>query len=50
MLHDRLLQALLTSPRFRREYLALLGSFILIFLEGSIRIITLGLRRQEPVL
>lgn len=28
----------------RREYLALFGSFILIFLEGVIRVITLGLR------
>ena len=28
----------------RREYLALFGSLILIFLEGFIRVITLGLR------
>lgn len=29
----------------RREYIALVGSLILIFLEGLIRIITLGLRK-----
>ena len=29
----------------RREYIALAGSLILIFLEGFIRIITLGLRK-----
>ena len=28
----------------RREYIALVGSLILIFLEGLIRVITLGLR------
>jgi len=31
----------------RREYVALVASFILIFLEGVIRIITLGLRELE---
>ena len=30
----------------RREYLALLASLILIFLEGLIRVITLGLRKS----
>ena len=30
---------------YMREYLALFGSLILVFLEGFIRIITLGLRK-----
>lgn len=33
----------------RREYLALFGSFILIFLEAIIRIITLGLRASSRI-
>jgi len=33
----------------RREYLALFGSFILIFLEVFIRIVTLGLRKTLSV-
>ena len=31
---------------YRREYIALVGSLTLIFLEGLIRIITLGLREM----
>ena len=31
----------------RREYLALFGSLILIFLEGFIGVVTLGLRMYE---
>lgn len=34
----------------RREYIALVGSLVLIFLEGIIRVITLGLRRTFPLL
>ena len=34
----------LTKP-YRREYIALAASLILIFLEGLIRVITLGLRK-----
>jgi hypothetical protein len=41
---DLLLPGRLIAMLSRREYLALFGSFILIFLEGVIRIITLGLR------
>lgn len=33
----------------RREYLALFGSFVLIFLEAVIRIITLGLRAWSRI-
>lgn len=36
------MRELLSIPR--REYIALVGSLILIFLEGLIRVITLGLR------
>ena len=37
------------AEHIRREYLALLGSLILIFLEGIIRVITLGLRKCSHV-
>lgn len=44
--HRNFEQVISDSPVLyhRREYLALFGSFVLIFLEGFIRIITLGLR------
>lgn len=35
----------LTLPPCRREYIALFASLIFVFLEGFIRIITLGLRQ-----
>jgi hypothetical protein len=41
---------MLTFSLRRREYLALVGSLILISLEGVIRIITLGLRKISLVL
>ena len=45
-LHDDvyLRHALLNLRTTRREYLALVGSFLIIFLESLVRIITLGLR------
>ena len=45
VLHYSFYQPLTNVPR--REYIALAGSLILIFLEGLIRVITLGLRKAS---